>query len=185
MKFAAFFTFASLSSLALSTDFDTLHADGKALADIDTALGTQVAAFPTTPGSGTIFPVLEIVATLSKVVAAKGTLIADAVNLASPVSKANSLALVEFLTPVGDDYITTLRALQARKAAIAAIPRSLEVDALVLIQQELAVVKTMSYALEAAIAQYALTGAALDGWNALADRVIDEEIATITCYNSD
>ncbi|KAG6906197.1 hypothetical protein DXG01_015268 [Tephrocybe rancida] len=185
MKFATFFTLASLSALALGADIDTLRADGAALTNSCTTFGTQVAAFPTARGAGTLLAVQGIATSSAAVVAALSKFSADAATLVSPISEADGIALVETLTPVGNGYIVTLQNLRDRKAAIEAITTLPGLpDALVLVQQALALVKTGSDAFKAAMAQFAFTGAALDGWNALADSVINEEVITINFYNS-
>ncbi|KAG6918450.1 hypothetical protein DXG01_014327 [Tephrocybe rancida] len=175
MKISTFFTFASLSALALSADIDTLRADTTVLVGSGAAFASQVAAFPTTPGSGTILEVQNLVAAFDQVAAALDGFAADAKTLASPISEADGLALLQDLTPGGNRFIDALQDLQARKQAIGVI-------GLVAIQDALDSVFPHSTAFRAAMAQYVFTGAALDAWNALSDSVINEEIVTILFF---
>ncbi|KAG6856781.1 hypothetical protein H0H87_000749 [Tephrocybe sp. NHM501043] len=184
MKFTSFFSVAPLFALSLGADIDVLRADATALAYTCATFGTRVTAFPVDIGAGSVQAVQGIAEASAQVVVALNRFVVDASALTGPVTEADGLALVDFLSPVGQGYIATLLALQGRKPAIAALPSLGVVNALSLIRQALTVVKGGSQAFKDAMAQRAFIESALEAWIALADSVIDQETATIAFFAS-
>ncbi|KAG6910480.1 hypothetical protein DXG01_010405 [Tephrocybe rancida] len=184
MKFTSFCALASLTLSTLGVDVTTLRMDATSLANSITTFEDKVSSFPSGIGLGSVVAAQQIVSTSAQVVMAANSFIRDAVTLTEPVPESDGLEIVRFLDTAAQVYIRAMRALQARKDAIDALPSLGPVNAALAVRQALKLVNRVANRFKATLAQYAFTGAALDEWIAAADRVIDEQVATIDLFAS-